>query len=162
MKDDNYRQIINHRNYNPRTIEWITGLAGRWDASMGPDEYVEFALESLEHPERIWKHAFEQEIDDHGRALVLSLVSLPRRVGLQHVESAFESLCRVRGLTLDNRAFRRTLSALDDSLVRTALERDPWRSWEEPANVADPHDPSVIDFVVDFLASSPQDVRDVA
>ena len=66
MKDDNYRQIINHRNYNPRTIEWITGLAGRWDASMGPDEYVEFALESLERPERIWKHAFEQEIDDHG------------------------------------------------------------------------------------------------
>jgi hypothetical protein len=100
LKNESYLQIINHRNYNPRTIEWITGLSGQWDADIGPGQYVGFALQSLEHPELIWKHGFEQEIDDHGRVLVLAVVSLPRRAELAHLEAAFEALCRERHLSL--------------------------------------------------------------
>jgi hypothetical protein len=159
LKDDSYLQIINHRNYNPRTIEWITGLSGRWDVQIGPREYVALALQTLEHPEMIWRHGFEQEIDDHGRALVLALVSLPRRVDLRHLEPAFEALCHERHLALTNRAFRRTLAALDDSFVRTWLDSDHVRG---TASVAEPHDPSIIDFMVDFLRASPEDVRELA
>ncbi|MDQ6803916.1 MAG: restriction endonuclease [Actinomycetota bacterium] len=159
LKDRSYLRIINHRNYNPRTIEWITGLAGRWDTNVRPDDYVAFALHTLEHPELIWKHAFEHEIDDHGRALLLALVSLPRRIPLSHLESAFEALCRERNLSLVNRAFKRTTAALDDSLLRTSHERD---HRGQTALVADPHDPSIIDFVRDFLINSPEDIRDLA
>ncbi len=60
---------------------------------------------------------------------------------------------------LGNSAFKRTLAALDDSFVRTFLDSDHW-----PGTVpaADPHDPSIIDFVVDFLRASPEDVRELA
>jgi hypothetical protein len=159
LEGDAYLEIINHRNYNPRTVEWITGFSGRWDEPIEPRDYVPFALQTLEHPELIWKHGYEQEIDDHGRAMVLALVSLPRRVHLQPLETAFEALCRARGLSLANRAFRRTLSALDDSLVRTQMDLD---QWGEMVSVADPHDPSVIDFIIDYLETSPEDVRDLA
>lgn len=159
LKDEAYLQIINHRNYNPRTIEWITGLAGRWDDEIKARDYVAFALRTLEHPELIWKHAFEHEIDEHGQALVLALVSLPRGVALSHLEPAFDALSRERGLPLAGRAFRRTLAALDDSLVRTSHVRDRWR---ETGVVADPHDPSIIDFIVDYLINSSEDVRQLA
>lgn len=159
LKGEAYLRIINHRNYNPRTIEWITGLAGSWDRDIEPRDYAAFALRTLGHPELIWKHAFEQEIDDHGRALVLALISLPRGVALRDLEFAFDALCRERGLSLATRAFDRTLAALDDSLVRTSHRDDHWRS---TTVVADPHDPSIIDFIVDFLARSPEDVRQLA
>jgi hypothetical protein len=62
---------------------------------------------------------------------------------------------------LASRAFTRTLAALDDSLVRTwLLERDDY--WRGSVLVANPRDPSIIDFIVDFLQSSPEDVRELA
>jgi len=155
-----YQRIIYHENYNPRTIELITGLAKRWDDSVTPDSYVDYAVRTLEHPALIWKSAFEQEIDDHGRALVLALVSLPRRVSLEHLESAFVALCRERGLLLGNRAFDRTLAALDDSLIRTSHDTHGFPACG--GIVVQPYDPSVIDFVVDFLHHSTEDVLEMA
>jgi hypothetical protein len=155
-----YQRIIYHENYNPRTIELITGLAKRWDDSVTPGRYVDYAVRTLEHPALIWKSAFEQEIDDHGRALILALVSLPRRVSLEHLESAFVALCRERSLALGNRAFERTLAALDDSLIRTSHDTEGF-----PASrgvVVQPYDPSVIDFMVDFLHHSAEDVLELA
>jgi Restriction endonuclease len=160
LVEKGYEQIIRHANYNPRTIELITGLAKRWDDAVTPDDYVAYAVRTLEQPALIWKSAFEQELDDHGRALVLALVSLPRRVSLAHLESAFVALCRECNLPLGNRAFERTLAALDDSLIRTSHDTHGF-----PASrgvVVEPYDPSVIDFVVDFLHHSTEDVRELA
>jgi Restriction endonuclease len=160
LVEKGYERIIYHANYNPRTIEMITGLAKRWDETVTPDNYVEYAVRTLQHPTLIWKSAFERELDDHGRALILALVSLPRNVSLEHLESAFVALCRERNLSLDNRAFERTLSALDDSLIQTLHDRDGF-----PVSggvVVGPYDPSVIDFMVDFLRHSPEDILELA
>jgi hypothetical protein len=114
----------------------------------------------LDHPELIWKHAFEREIDDHGRALLLVLASLVRLAEVAHIEAAFDALCRQRGLALTGQAFRRTLSALDDSLIRT---RHGSGNWFEAAGIlAAPHDPSIADFVGDYVRASPADAEDLA
>jgi hypothetical protein len=160
LVEKGYERIIRHPNYNPRTIELITGLAKRWDDTVTPDNYLEYAIRTLGQPTLIWKSAFEQELDDHGRALMLALVSLPRGVSLEHLEAAFVALCRVRQLPLGSRAFRRTLAALDDSLIRTEHDRSGF-----PASrgvVVSPYDPSVIDFVADFLHHSLEDVLELA
>ena len=159
LQDEAYLKIVDHPNYNPRIIEWITGLAGSWDGDTAHGDYVAFAIRTLDHPELIWKHAFDREIGEHGRALVMALVSLPRGVAVAHLEHAFEVLARERDLALGNRAFRRTLAALDDSLIRTTQEQDHWRG---TVLVAHPHDPSIIDFVRDFLRESPEDARELA
>ncbi len=44
LVEKGYEQIIYHANYNPRTIEMITGLAKRWDESVAPDNYVDYAV----------------------------------------------------------------------------------------------------------------------
>lgn len=160
LVEKGYEQIIRHANYNPRTIELISGLAKRWDDAVTPDNYLEYALRTLDQPTLIWKSAFEQEFDDHGRALMLALVYLPRDVALEHLEAAFVALCRERNLPLGNRAFERTLAALDDSLIRTEHDKSGF-----PATrgvVVSPYDPSVIDFIVEFFHHSPEDVLEVA
>lgn len=130
---------------------------------LGPDEladYVAFAVDVLDHPELIWKHAFEHEIDDYGRALLLVLASLARPTEIEHVEAAFDALCRQRGLTLTGQAFRRTLSALDDSLVGT--RHGSGDLFEAAGILVAPHNPSIADFVGDYVQASPADAEDLA
>lgn len=159
LVEKGYEQIIRHANYNPRTIELISGLAKRWDDAVTPDNYLEYAIRTLDQPTLIWKSAFEQELDDHGRALMLALVSLPRGVSLEHLETAFVALCRERQLSLGNRAFERTLAALDDSLIRTEHDNNGFPTTR--GVVVSPYDPSVIDFIVDFLHHSSEDVLEL-
>ncbi|MFL5844262.1 MAG: restriction endonuclease [Solirubrobacteraceae bacterium] len=158
LAGDAYERIIDHPNYKPRIIEWITGLGGPALDAGHAEDYVAFAADALDHPDRIWKHAFAQEIDDHGRALLLVVATLPRRLGLEHAESAFESLCRTRGLTLTDAAFRRALAALDDSLLKTRHATD-W--FDPPGILVEPHDPSIVDFVADLLRDNPADLAEL-
>lgn len=158
--DDAYERIIDHSNYNPRIIEWITGMGGRM---LGPGEladYVAFAVDVLDHPELIWRHAFEHEIDDYGRTLLLVLASMARPTEIEHVEAAFDALCRQRGLTLRAQAFRRTLSALDDSLVRT--RHGSGGTFEATGILVAPHNASIADFVGDYVRASPGDADELA
>lgn len=160
VTDEAYGRIIDHPNYSPRTIEWITGMSGHDLQARELANYVDFAVDALEHPERVWQHAFEREIDGHGRALLFALASLPERVELDHLGRAFEEVCRVSHLSLSGRAFERTLAALDDSFLRT-LHDDADR-WENRGVLASPYDPSVVDFLSDYLRRSPGDAQRLA
>gem|GEM_PF-6113958 len=69
-------------------------------------------------------------------------------------------MCGQRGLSTRDQAFRRALSALGDSLIRTRQGLDD--VFRTPTGiVVDPYDPSVIDYVADYLTASPQDARDL-
>ncbi|MFL5844303.1 MAG: restriction endonuclease [Solirubrobacteraceae bacterium] len=160
LNADAYELIIDHANYNPRIIEWITGLGGRELTTADQADYAAFAIDALDHPEVIWRHAFEQEIDDYARTLVLVLASMGRATPIERVEAAFDALCEQRGLATTGRAFQRTLAALDDSLVST---RHASGDWIDLAGLlVGTHDPSVADFAGDYLRASPADAQQLA
>lgn len=50
LKGEAYSRILNHRNYNPRTVEWITGMAGPWGQEVTSANYIDFATDALSHP----------------------------------------------------------------------------------------------------------------
>ena len=45
-----YEKIIDHPAYNPRHIEWITGLSGHHLTAEDNADYVAFAIDALSHP----------------------------------------------------------------------------------------------------------------
>lgn len=71
-KDKRYREIIKHRNFNPRLISYITDPT-RLDACP-PDKYWDFILQSLKNPSQVWENPFEVQQDDFGRAIIMLVV----------------------------------------------------------------------------------------
>ncbi|MCW3000542.1 MAG: hypothetical protein JWN65_4091 [Solirubrobacterales bacterium] len=142
---DGYGQIIDHPNYNPRLIEHITGLASQRVGNDENAEYLGFAVGVLDNPDLIWRHAFEHQLDDRQRAVLVALASMPTKVTPDDLESAFGGLSDAGG-----RAFRRALRVLDDSFVST--HREVNHTFVEPIN------PSIDDFVASWLVESPDEV----
>lgn len=72
-----YRSIIEHPNFNPRLIRFITDAQRLEDVP--PESYWSHASDLLKNPSQVWDHPFQAQLDDCGRALVL-LVALNGRV----------------------------------------------------------------------------------
>ncbi|MGH8647479.1 MAG: hypothetical protein ACREX4_24690, partial [Gammaproteobacteria bacterium] len=89
LEDDFFLDIIKHEHFNPRLIEWLVSLTRL--QSPPPQRYKQSILELLQSPERIWDHAFEHQISDAGRDLLLSLYSVGHWINIADLEPAFEA-----------------------------------------------------------------------
>lgn len=119
-----YEKIIDHPEYNPRQIEWITGLSGHRLTPEEDADFVTFAVEALNHPEMIWRHGFENQIERHHQGMLIALATLPDRVALADWQSAFHGYCQEQGLPEATGTFERGVDVLDNSFVETLRERD--------------------------------------
>src|ERR1051326_4410036 len=146
-----YAKIIDHPAYNPRQIEWITGLSGHRLTSADNSEYVSFAMAALDDPARIWRYGFEQQLNDVQRILLLALATMPDRVEHDDLERAFNGLCKAAKVDTRGRAFERSLEVLDDSFIRTY--HDVGKVFICVSN------PAVEDFLLGYLASNKTEGR---
>lgn len=71
LRGNFFLRIIRHPHFNPRLIEWLADLSRIGSVpAMNYQSYVEGLLD---HPERIWDHAFRTQISEAGRCLLLTL-----------------------------------------------------------------------------------------
>lgn len=73
-KDKKYRKIIEHRNYNPRIIEFVTEEY-RY-SKVSPPGYYNFILNHLNNPMDVWADEFEQKLEEIDRIFMYTLFSL--------------------------------------------------------------------------------------
>lgn len=73
LRDDFYFQIIKHDKFNPRLIEWLSSF--RRIRNVPVQQYRKFMQNLLNDPSEIWRHAYEQEITDAARSLLLTVFS---------------------------------------------------------------------------------------
>jgi hypothetical protein len=155
LENKGYESILRHRNYSPRVIEYMTQTshAGSIPASLYLPEFVD----SLDHPTRIWDHAFRHQISEAARHLLLVLTTLPDDPLLDDVEKAFWAFYRFRqsrfGFATRSSDWNDALRQLDGNFINT-------RKLGKDLVVAF-HNPSIRDFVEDFLSSSESDVADL-
>ena len=67
-----YKDIIKHRNFNPRIIEFVTDSIRVGEIS--PDKYWNYISKNLEYPQEIWADYFQNQTDDCIRALTFLTV----------------------------------------------------------------------------------------
>jgi hypothetical protein len=73
--DDNfYEKILGHRNLNPRLIEWLSSY--RRVKRTGSSKYREFIIGILQNPHEIWYEAFQRQISNYARSVLLALFTL--------------------------------------------------------------------------------------
>ena len=92
LEDDFFLDIIKHDHFNPRLIEWLASLTRL--RSPPPEQYRQSITGLLQAPETLWSHAFETQISDAGRDLLLTLYSLGAWTDVVDLEPAFEAIHR--------------------------------------------------------------------
>lgn len=119
LQDDFFLDIIKHEHFSPRLIEWLASLTRLQSPS--PRQYKQSIIELLQSPERLWSHAFDNQISDAGRDLLFTLYTLGERTNVADLEPVYEALHR--GLSdRYNRYrnpgdFRTALQELDDAFL---------------------------------------------
>src|SRR5699024_9603419 len=122
FENKNYLKIINHKNYFPRLVEFITNPQN-FDKEYHKSFY-DFIFSSLQNPEEIWKAAFEKQLTDEDRFLLLSLFSFAQsRVSKDKLNCAFEARYKYEikenGFKRQTNAFQTSLKTLTKSFINS-------------------------------------------
>lgn len=83
----NYLKIINHQNYNPRIIQFMTEK-GKIDNILERD-FSEYFVQNLNNPTNIWEHCFEHQISKPSKYLLYKLLISYEQIFKQDLENAF-------------------------------------------------------------------------
>ncbi|WP_172299991.1 restriction endonuclease [Pseudoruegeria sp. HB172150] len=152
LEDEFYMRIVKHEKFNPRLIEWLSSY--RRLKHVPVEKYREFVNNLLRDPSEIWRHAYDEEISEAGRSVLLSIRTLGGQCGGRALENAFEPLHA-------HRASRYNFSTRPDDL-RTGI-REVVNSFIKPWG---PHgfeviDPSVLDLLNAVARDTPDNAVDM-
>lgn len=118
-----YRKIIDHPNFSPRLIEWMTLTEERVGGlPSNPTAYAEVFMGALDKPDRIWIHAFEHQILIPDRSLLYALATFGDPVEKEALRYAWREVWRL--LDPDSagkesyRTFARSLKTLDGTFLK--------------------------------------------
>lgn len=86
-----YKRVIQHKNYTPRIIEFITdeNRIKEFDT----EDYNNFIIYNLDHPEEIWKDSFQNQINYFDRCFLYTLFTFKRGVNESALNKALD--CRL-------------------------------------------------------------------
>jgi DNA polymerase III delta prime subunit len=94
MRGDFYLKIAKHERFNPRLIEWLSSYKRVQHVSVA--DYQKFVEGLLRDPSEIWRHAYERELSDAGRSLLLAIYSLEGKASGIRLGRAFNAIHSAR------------------------------------------------------------------
>lgn len=113
-----YREIVTHRNYNPRIIEFISN-ANRFSDSRY-HTYIDFVMGSLDNPSQIWNDEYERRLHKADRILLSTLYSLTETYeNYEYVKCIFDyRISNMADVDLTIDQFENSLLRLQESLIK--------------------------------------------
>jgi len=122
-KNKNYFQIIKHKNYNPRIIEYVTKPINY--KNILAEKYFEYILSKLDNPEDVWRDEFRNRISESDRVLMNTLYSLTNTgIDINILEKSFNKRIRDNGnKDTSLNTFKNVINRLGESLLRLTEER---------------------------------------
>ncbi|MGE7869135.1 restriction endonuclease [Bacillus paramycoides] len=117
-KNKKYESIINHPNYNPRIIEYVTH-PNRY-SSVAAENYYDFIIKTLNNPEEVWEEEFRQGLDISDRVFMHTLFSLTDTLVNIDVlkESFINRIKKVGNIDNTTNKFEESKRRLTESLIR--------------------------------------------
>ena len=141
-----YLKIIDHPNYSPRIIEYMTDPM--WIGSNKSSTYPDIFLRNLKEPYLIWEQAFNNQITDVAREILLVLGTLPREIFVDDLECAAMRFLESHGYEATDRSIKRALSELQGNFI--LIRRD------QKNDLISFHNPSVQDFIESYIDKNPR------
>lgn len=83
-----YRSVINHKNFNPRLINYITDVTRL--ANCSATQYWSYIRQSLANPTQIWENPFIAQQDDFGRSIIFLVVLNGKKIRENILAEAYQ------------------------------------------------------------------------
>jgi len=152
LASDFYLEIVKHPKFNPRLIEWLSSF-NRIKA-VPPNRYPAFVRDLMRDPSEVWLHAYEQQLSDAGRSLLLTLYSLGGKTEGVVLQPAFKQLHDARaerwGLPRRPEDWATAMAELANAFLRLTGK-----------NAFEVLDPSVMDLVNAVIRKAPENAVDL-
>jgi Restriction endonuclease len=151
LRDDFFLEVVAHKNFTPRLIEWLSSAARLRDVPSAA--YQEHIRGLLQNPQAIWSHAFNSQISAAARNVLLVLYTYAVHCELRDLEPLWNSLnahtAQKYNRARDPRYYKNALKELDNAFVTYQ------RGYAEFLN------PSIRDMIAAEIRDCPQHAIDV-
>ena len=139
-----YRDIVRHKNFNPRLIEFM--CAKNHLANISHNKYSDWCIKNLDNPKKIWEYAFKN-ISIHSRVLCYFISISKSSLRYPDIEQDFnlfyKKYCNKYNLPFTSNPFQESIKEIEDSFI--SLKKENSFIKIEFIN------PSVIDFLESLI-----------
>lgn len=152
LRNDFFLEVVDSQRFSPRVIQWLSSFDRL--KSVPADAYQDHVRALMKNPFEIWRHAFDHELSQAARDVLIALYSFTYHAYTDDLERCFDALhatsirrlnqCTVAG------AFRSAMKELDGSFIQ--ISEDGAASFINP---------SIADFLATVLRDDGQLVLDV-
>lgn len=153
LANDFYLRIIQHEKFNPRLVAWLSTY--NRVAHVPTEAFAAHVEKLLRDPSKLWLHAYDVQIGEAGRSLLMALFSFGGEADGVILEPAFRRLHGLRaeryGFAREAGDFRLAMSQVINAFVRP-----------DGAKGFAVLDPSVLDLMNAVLRRDPDDAVAVA
>jgi adenylate kinase family enzyme len=141
-KDKKYKDIIAHRNYNPRIIEFITDNVRI--GTVVAKNYWAYIIKNLNNPEQIWADYFQHQTDDCIRALTFLTVYNKGQISEETLRISYEKFLKMHNVNLGDYSDK-SFVAVSKLALKSLLNRN---QIDENTFEYTLFNPSIADFVL--------------
>lgn len=158
LKDKFYRNIILHKNYTPRIIEFITDNTRI--EKFTPPNYIQFISNNLTNPKEIWRYSFLNQIGYLDKCLLLTLFTFENGAFENELYSAFESRLEFEknqhNQIINASQFHESIRILLNGFIVLNLydSKNPLRQYKFI-------NPSLTDFLISYVNESYQEKKSI-
>lgn len=147
--NNDYKTIIDHKNYNPRIIEHLTNP--KLLTNVQATEYFSFFLQNLQKPEKIWEMVYNNLPNDLYKLILLNRFIISEPISINRFEESimvFIKKCeKFRQYSYDD--FEHIVKELEGTFFDFRNEYDDMV--DEEYVVIEFQNPSIIDFIDSFV-----------
>lgn len=155
--DKRYKQIIKHKNFNPRLIAFITDTQKIQKEQIEVKNYWNYIVEKLTNPQDIWKNTFDKQSDDFTRAIVMLAVFNGNKIEENTLRDSYYKYIELAGLTSGSHTSKEFHSIIEE-VVKYFLNRNQTYSKKIEYSL---FNPSIADFVLNRYKNDTKKLIDI-
>lgn len=121
--DKRYKEIMKHKNFNPRLIAFITDIQKIQKEQIEAKNYWNYIVDKLDNPQDVWKNTFDKQSDDFTRAIVILTVFNGNKIEEDKLRDSYNRYIELAGLTSNSHVSKEFDSVIEE-VVKYFLNRN--------------------------------------
>ncbi|QIR76359.2 restriction endonuclease [Sulfurospirillum diekertiae] len=118
-----YKEIIKHKNFNPRLIDFITDIKKIQLGQIEAKNYWDYVVDKLNNPQDVWQKAFDKDSDEFNRIIVILTVFNGNRIEEDKLRNSYNRYVELAGLT-NNSHTSKDFDSVVKEVVKYFLNRN--------------------------------------